>query len=78
MIVLRCEVIRLIQVPNQTGRPYYNYVQIANDSDIGYPSSNLYGIPADDMDEINNIYRRGVTIWHNHANLGDYSLDNTI
>ena len=70
--------VNTVKVPNQTGRQYYNYVQIANDSDIGYPNSNLYGIPATDMDEINNIYRRGVTIWHNHANLGDYSLNNTI
>jgi len=70
--------VNTVKVPNQTGRPYYNYVQIANDSDIGYPNSNLYGIPAPDMEEINNIYRRGVTIWHNHANLGDYSLDNRI
>ena len=70
--------VNTVKIPNQTGRTYYNYVQIANDSDIGYPNSNLYGIPASDMDEINNIYRRGVTIWHNHANLGDYSLDNTI
>lgn len=70
--------VNTVKVPNQTGRAYYNYVQIANDADIGYPNSNLYGIPAPDMEEINNIYRRGVTIWHNHANLGDYSLDNRI
>lgn len=70
--------INSVKTPNLTGRTYYNYVQIAEDADIGYPNSNLYGIPASDMEEINNIYRRGVTIWHNHANIGNYSLDNTI
>ena len=27
---------------------------------------------------INNIARKGTTIWHNHNNLGDFSLNNTI
>ena len=70
--------INSVKTPNLTGRTYYNYVQIAEDADIGYPNSNLYGIPASDMEEINNIYRRGVTIWHNHANIGNYALDNAI
>ena len=30
------------------------------------------------MSEINNACRKGVTIWHNHDNVGNYSLDNSI
>ena len=30
------------------------------------------------MDTINNACRRGVTTWHNHANVGNYALDNII
>ena len=30
------------------------------------------------MDIINKICRNGVTIWHNHANIGNYSLNNSI
>jgi len=30
------------------------------------------------MEEINNACRKGVTIWHNHANIGNYNLSNNI
>lgn len=30
------------------------------------------------MNTINNTCRRSVTIWHNHENVGNYSLNNTI
>lgn len=67
-----------IKVPNQTGRTYWNYVQIAAEDDIGYSSNANISVPAKSMEVINNVYRKGVTIWHNHANIGDYSLNNTI
>lgn len=69
--------INRIKSPNLTGRTNYNYVLIGTGENIGYPSSNKY-VPAESMEIINNIFRRGVTLWHNHANLGDYSLNNTI
>ena len=62
-----------LKSPNITGRTYWNYVQIGGSEVIGYGN-----IPADAMDEINRIFRDGVTIWHNHTNIGDYSLNNTI
>ena len=67
-----------IKFPNQTGRRYWNYVQIGKSEDIGYSTNNTRSVPANSMLTINNIYRNGVTIWHNHDNLGDYSLNNTI
>lgn len=67
--------INRIKLPNQTGRLNFNYVQIGEGENIGYSTS---GVNSSDMEEINNIYRRGVTIWHNHANLGDFSVANTI
>jgi hypothetical protein len=65
-------------VPNQTGRTYWNYVQIAAEDDIGYSSNANISVPSKSMEIINNVYRKGVTIWHDHANIGDYSLNNTI
>ncbi len=62
-----------LKVPNITGRPYFNYVKIGYDSNIGYGN-----IPSLYMEEINNVFRGGVTVWHNHATLGDYSVDNSI
>ena len=62
-----------IKSPNLTGRTYWNYVKIGETDDIGYGT-----VPAKFMEDINNACRKGVTIWHNHANIGNYSLNNTI
>lgn len=66
-----------LKIPNESGRPYWNFIQIAAEDDIGF-SGNTFSIPAVSMETINNIYRTGVTIWHNHDNIGNYSLDNRI
>ena len=60
-------------MPNLTGRAYWNYVEIGETEEIGYGNT-----PSKYMDLINSACRSGVTIWHNHANLGDFSLNNTI
>lgn len=65
--------IKSLAMPNITGRKYWNYVEIGANEEIGYGE-----VPSKYMDIINNACRRGVTIWHNHANVGNYSLNNTI
>ena len=65
-----------IKIPNQIGRPYWNFVQISPDSNIGYSTNINQSTPPKSMDIINNIYRKGVTIWHSHDNLGYYNLNN--
>ena len=65
--------VKSLTMPNITGRAYWNYVEIGGSEEIGYGE-----VPAKYMDTINNACRRGVTIWHNHANVGNYSLNNTI
>lgn len=65
--------IKSLALPNITGRRYWNYVEIGASEEIGYGE-----VPSKYMDIINNACRRGVTIWHNHANIGNYSLNNTI
>lgn len=67
-----------LKIPNQTGRRYWNYVQIASGEDIGDTIDNTISVPSASMEIINNAYQRGVTIWHSHDNIGDYSLNNTI
>lgn len=62
-----------LKVPNITGRPIFNYIQISSTDDIGFGEvPNLF------MEEINQISRRGVTIWHNHNNIGNYNLNNNL
>ena len=63
----------LTKVPNITGRRYWNYIQLADTEVLGYGE-----VPQKYIDEINRIARQGVTIWHDHTNIGDYSLNNTI
>lgn len=71
--------INRVKIPNQVGRRYWNFIQIGSGENIGYsPSSASRSVPAASMEIINTIYRNGTTIWHNHANIGDYSLDNAI
>lgn len=65
--------IKSLELPNITGRKYWNYVEIGPSEEIGYGE-----VPSKFMDIINNACRRGVTIWHNHSNVGNYSLNNTI
>lgn len=62
-----------VKTPNITGRTYWNYVEIDSHDDIGNGN-----VPNNYMEIINNIARKGVTIWHNHANIGNFSLSNSI
>ena len=62
-----------LKVPNITGRTYWNYVEINKGDVIGFGE-----IPSVALEQINEIFYKGVTIWHNHANIGNYNLNNTI
>ena len=70
--------INRVKLPNQIGRTYWNYVKIGSGESIGYSTNTNRSVPAASMEVINTIYRNGTTIWHNHANIGNYSLNNTI
>ena len=67
-----------VKLPNQIGRTYWNFVKIGSGESIGYSTNQTRSVPASSMEIINTIYRNGTTIWHNHANVGNYSLNNTI
>lgn len=61
------------KTPNITGRTYWNFIQIGDKENLGYGE-----VPQRFMDEINKIARQGTTIWHDHSNIGNYSLNNNI
>lgn len=67
-----------LKVANQTGRTYWNYVQIGPNETIGYQKVNVLAVPPMDLDNINKLYQRGITLWHSHSTLGDYTQNNTI
>ena len=62
-----------LENPNINGRRYWNYIEIGGSEEIGTGE-----VPSKFMETINNACRRGVTIWHNHANVGNYNLNNDI
>ena len=70
--------INRVKLPNQIGRTYWNFVKIGSGESIGYSTNQTRSVPASSMEIINTIYRNGVTIWHSHSNIGNYSLNNTI
>lgn len=62
-----------LKTPNITGRRYFNYVQVGSSDDVASGS-----IPQKYMKEINDAFRKGITIWHDHNSIGNYSVSNTI
>lgn len=65
--------VNILKTPNITGRTYFNFVQIGSSDDVGSGS-----IPNKYMDEINKAFRKGITIWHDHSKIGNYTVSNTI
>lgn len=61
------------KTPNVTGRTYWNYIKIG-----GGDCFATGNIQSKFLDKINKIAQQGVTIWHNHANIGNFALSNTI
>lgn len=60
-----------VKLPNVTGRRNWNYVKTIGcyiDGDI----------PQSDMQEIKDMFDRGVTFWHNPSTFADYSQNNDI
>ena len=62
-----------VKTPNISGRQNFNYIEIGSDSSIGYGE-----IPQIALEVINSVCKRGVTIWHNHNNIGNFSVNNSI
>lgn len=72
--------INLTKMANLTGRQNFNYVEIGQDETLAYTNTqkNTGSIPSNALETINNCFRSGVTIWHNHENLGNFNVDNGI
>lgn len=62
-----------IKTPNINSRLNWNYLQIGAGESFGFGD-----IPQNDLDIINSIFQKGVTIWHYHDNIGNYNLPNSI
>ncbi len=58
-----------LKQPNQDSRPYWNYVECADAAVQG-------NMPRVFVQKLNDMFNKGVTIWKQPENLGNYSLNN--
>ena len=62
-----------VKTPNLNSRTKFNYIKVGGMDEL------IHGdIPANDLEEINAIFRKGVTIFHNYNDLGNYTISNPI
>ena len=52
-------------------RPYFNYIQ-TSDINLSAPCPTRY------EEQLKQVFNSGVTLWHDYAYFGDYSVDNTL
>lgn len=62
-----------VKTPNLKSRTQFNFVKVGGLDELVHGN-----IPASDLEEINNIFRKGVTIFHNYTNIGNYTISNPI
>lgn len=62
-----------VKTPNLNSRSKFNYIKVGGMDEL------IHGdIPANDLEEINSIFRKGVTIFHNYNDIGNYTISNPI
>lgn len=62
-----------VKTPNLNSRQEFNFIKVGGMDEL--ISGN---IPASDLEKINVILRKGVTIFHNYTNIGNYTISNPI
>ena len=62
-----------VKTPNLLSRTKFNFIKVGGLDEL--VSGN---IPAVDLEEINRVFRKGVTIFHNYSDIGNYTISNPI
>ena len=62
-----------VKQPNLNSRTQFNFIKVGGMDEL--ISGN---IPASDLEKINEICRKGVTIFHDYTNFGNYTISNPI
>lgn len=62
-----------VKTPNLNSRSKFNFIKVGGMDEL--ISGN---IPANALEEINGIFRKGVTIFHNYNDIGNYTISNPI
>jgi hypothetical protein len=62
-----------VKTPNLNSRQQFNFIKVGGMDEL------IHGdIPSTDLEKINEICRKGVTIFHNYSNIGNYTISNPI
>ena len=62
-----------VKQPNLNSRTQFNFIKVGGMDEL------IHGdIPSTDLEKINEICRKGVTIFHNYTNIGNYTISNPI
>lgn len=61
--------------PTFRTRANHNYLKTSDC--LIMPNSNAEFIPAEDKEELENIFNSGITVWHNPGTMGNYNVDNS-
>lgn len=62
-----------VKQPNLNSRTQFNFIKVGGMDEL------IHGdIPSTDLEKINEICRKGVTIFHNYTNFGNYTISNPI
>lgn len=62
-----------VKTPSLTSRTKFNFIKVGGMDEL--ISGN---IPSTALEEINSIFRKGVTIFHNYSDIGNYTISNPI
>lgn len=62
-----------VKTPNLNSRTQFNFIKVGGMDELVHGN-----IPATDLEKINEICRKGVTIFHNYSNFGNYTISNPI
>ena len=65
--------VNIVKTPNLKSRTQFNFIKVGGMDEL--ISGN---IPASDLEKINEICRKGVTIFHDYTNFGNYTISNPI
>lgn len=62
-----------VKTPNLNSRTVFNFIKVGGMDELVSGE-----IPATDLEEINTIFRKGVTIFHDYSKIGNYTVSNPI
>ena len=62
-----------VKQPNLNSREQFNFIKVGGMDELVHGD-----IPSSDLEKINQIFRKGVTIFHNYNNIGNYTISNPI